>query len=148
MEKEYSTLQACKILHLNRETLRAWLDKGLVIPSKRGKGKGTKSVFSREDLYRVFLFQCFCDAGFLQQRASEMAWRESFEAKSLRDKRYLHYPRMRVRGSIGGGGGDPHVEKIPSEIPGPKTVPYQWMMVVDLEAIKGYVDKQIQEQVG
>jgi DNA-binding transcriptional MerR regulator len=138
---KYSTLQSCKILGLRRETLRAWLDKELIVPSERSKGKGTKSLFSTEDLYRIFFFQALCDAGVRQDKAAEMARNESFN-----QGRYYCYARRRTGPALFG---DPsHCKKeIPSQIPaGPRTAPYQWMIVVDLEAIKKHVDEQIRKQ--
>ena len=56
-KEQFSTFDVVKITGINRETLQDWIERRLIIPSiKRANGVGTKSLFSREDLYRIKLF--------------------------------------------------------------------------------------------
>ena len=72
MRNQFSTLDACKILKLNRERLRDWMNRGFVIPSvQKAKGQGTKALFSRDDLYMIRTFGALLENRIARERAAE-----------------------------------------------------------------------------
>jgi hypothetical protein len=69
---QYSTLQIAKLLGIERERLRVWVDKGYIEPSiQKAKGQGTKSLFARLDIYAVALFRMLVEKGFTRDFASK-----------------------------------------------------------------------------
>jgi DNA-binding transcriptional MerR regulator len=73
-KKKFSTFDIVKLLQISRSNLQQWIDRGFVLPSlEKAEGKGTRNKFSREDLYRIRLFQKLHEAGLSQREASENA---------------------------------------------------------------------------
>lgn len=62
MKTEFSTLDICKVLEIDRERLRVWMDEGYISPSIQvATGQGTKNIFSREDVYLIALYRMMLD---------------------------------------------------------------------------------------
>jgi len=73
MDNEYSTLEIEKRLGIHRERLRIWIDRGYIEPSiQRAKGQGTKSLFSRLDVYGIGLFRELIGKGFKRDATSRL----------------------------------------------------------------------------
>jgi hypothetical protein len=53
----FSTFDVVKALGIPRERLKDWMSKGFVRPSVPAKGKGTKAIFTRDDVYSVAIFK-------------------------------------------------------------------------------------------
>ena len=91
--KEYSTFDIVKGLKIPRERLKEWIDRGFISPSiARAAGAGTKSLFSRFDIYLIATFRKLIDEDGLnlsRSKAADMlsAWkkRTSFFAGRLED---------------------------------------------------------------
>lgn len=72
MKTEFSTLEVVKALRgkgLHRESLRDWMDRGFIAPSKKAEGQGTKATFTVHDVYMVALFMNLIDYGFKRKPA-------------------------------------------------------------------------------
>lgn len=55
---EYTTIDIQRILGINRQRLREWIDGDYIMPSiNRAYGIGTKNIFSRWDLYGIEIFK-------------------------------------------------------------------------------------------
>ena len=54
--EEFSTFQVSKLFNIERTRLQEWLDRGFFEPFRKASGKGTKAVFTRENLYQLRLF--------------------------------------------------------------------------------------------
>ena len=52
----FSTFDVARIFHIDRTRLQTWLDKEFFTPSEKARGKGTKAVFTLNDLYQLRLF--------------------------------------------------------------------------------------------
>jgi hypothetical protein len=53
---KYSTFDVARLFHIDRTRLHEWLKGGYVTPCRLAHGKGTRTEFTREDLYRLQLF--------------------------------------------------------------------------------------------
>jgi hypothetical protein len=53
---DYSTFDVARLFRIDRTRLQEWLKGGYVRPSRKAQGKGTKAVFTRDDMYRLWLF--------------------------------------------------------------------------------------------
>ena len=73
MDLEYTTFQTSKILGIKYGRLREWIDRGDIIPSvSKADGQGTKTIFSRTDLYLIGLFAYLIDRKiFTRKEAAE-----------------------------------------------------------------------------
>ena len=66
----FSTFDVARIFQIDRTRLQEWIDQGYVRPYKKARGKGTKALFTREDLYRLRLFYWFLKTGKSRFEAS------------------------------------------------------------------------------
>lgn len=55
-KEEFSTFDVERLLDINRLRLQEWLNRGFFEPYRRAAGKGTKTIFTRENLYCLRLF--------------------------------------------------------------------------------------------
>ena len=70
---EYSTFDIIRILDIPRERLQDWMNRNFIIPSiRKAEGKGTKNVFSRNDLYGIELFSFLINNGIKRKVASSL----------------------------------------------------------------------------
>ena len=67
MKSHYSTFDAERILEIKRTRLQEWLDRNYIVPFHKAKGKGDKTRFVIEDLYKIKLFQEFLDRRIKQR---------------------------------------------------------------------------------
>jgi hypothetical protein len=70
MKPEYSTFQAKEILGIEYVRLNEWL-RGYFDPEQRAKGRGTRTKFSLNDLYRLKLFAILVDLGISRSFSGE-----------------------------------------------------------------------------
>lgn len=71
----FSTFDACKKLGIKRVTLKSWLDDGFIKPTLKtseGRGPGKRSLFSREQLYHIRLFQMLIANGVKRKTAESL----------------------------------------------------------------------------
>ncbi len=74
LKEQYSTFELDQILNVSHSNLKQWMDRGFIIPSiKTAKGRGTRSIFSLEDVYRARIFQDLHRAGLAQGDAAELS---------------------------------------------------------------------------
>ncbi len=92
-----STFQIEKKLGIKRARLKEWM--AFIPPTLKAAGRGTKSVFSRTDVYKLCIFKELVDRGFTRKRAAELvheaipvpegyeegiySWRDHFEFKEV-----------------------------------------------------------------
>jgi hypothetical protein len=87
--ESYTTFDIEKKLGIPRNRLQQWLDRAIITPSiEQARGHGTKNRFSRNDLYRLELFQRLVRCGFSRREASEESVM-NFDNVSERENRYL-----------------------------------------------------------
>jgi hypothetical protein len=71
---EYSSFFIIKVFGLNRSSFKQWLERGLIEPSiEKASGKGTKNLFSRNDLYSIRTFLRLSALGIDQRDAGLIA---------------------------------------------------------------------------
>ena len=69
----YTTFEVVKKMGIRQERLREWIDRGFIIPSiQKAQGRGTKNIFSRDDLYKLGLFQYLLSISLSRKRAAEI----------------------------------------------------------------------------
>ena len=69
MRSEFSTLDICKALGIQRERLRDWMTQGHIKPTHPATGQGTKAIFTRQAVYCVALFIKMINGGFNRNTA-------------------------------------------------------------------------------
>jgi DNA-binding transcriptional MerR regulator len=69
----YTTFEIVKNLEVRQERLREWIDRGFITPSvQKAQGRGSKNLFSKNDLYKIRLFQYLLCISFSRERASQI----------------------------------------------------------------------------
>ena len=66
----FTTWDIQKKLGIKQSRLKEWLK--YLPPSYKADGPGTKNLFSRTDLYKIFVFRELIDRGFSRQKAAEL----------------------------------------------------------------------------
>jgi hypothetical protein len=67
---EFTTFDIIKALGIPRERLQDWINRGFIKPTIPAEGKGTKAIFTRDDIYRIELFQKLIGMGLNRKTAS------------------------------------------------------------------------------
>ena len=69
---DYSIFDAAKILNKDHTAIREWFKKDYIPLEKwqKAKGRGTKTVLLREDIYRLKLFSTLIDLSFKSEVAA------------------------------------------------------------------------------
>jgi len=68
----FTVYQIAAKLEISRSSLQQYYEKGFIQPSlERAKGKGTRSYFSLEDIYRIRIFLRLSQLGFSLREAAE-----------------------------------------------------------------------------
>jgi DNA-binding transcriptional MerR regulator len=92
----FTTFDIEKKLGIPRNRLQQWLDRGIITPSiEQASGRRTKNRFSRNDLYRLELFQRLVRCGFSRRQGVEAAEESkiNFEGVSESGIRFLTIKR-------------------------------------------------------
>lgn len=69
MKNEFSSYEVADALGIKKEAFRGWIKEGFIEPQKPADGRGTKSAFSIEDVFRVELFRRLLKQGYSRERA-------------------------------------------------------------------------------
>jgi DNA-binding transcriptional MerR regulator len=145
-EEEFTTFQVAKILGVSRSSLQQWLDFGFIEPSiSAAEGRGTKNLFSREDLYRIEMFRALSRAGVAQKKAGKLGSEFDFD-KAARNQQsfriaYLSYtPDEEGQLKMDRG-----YKKLDSKVKGGKR--FHICILIDLLQIKKDVDQRIDEEI-
>ena len=75
MKLEFSTLDVCRIFNIPLRRLREWLERDYIKPSiEKARGRGTKTLFSHEDLEVIGIFVNLVDSGVERLEACSTAY--------------------------------------------------------------------------
>lgn len=98
MQQEFTTFDVMRILKIDRERLREWTKKGYIRPSiQEATGTGTKSLFSKADLYRIGLFRKLIAAGIQRDGAAHLVnsisdvYLQEFSGVGIPAKKHHYY---------------------------------------------------------
>lgn len=71
---EFTIFDIVKLLKIKRSSLKQWIERGFIRPSiQEADGKGTKNLFSVDDLYKIVLFEKLHFFGLAQKIAAKYA---------------------------------------------------------------------------
>ena len=109
LKNVFTTFDIAKLFDIPRSNVQQYIDRGLLTPSmERTQGRGTKNLFSLNDLYRFRLFQKLYAVGLSQREAAENSCLIDFSkigkkgvnwVKIVRDKNKIRLVRIN-EGSI------------------------------------------------
>jgi hypothetical protein len=132
-------------LQLQRGRIKEWVASGYITPSvQKGKGSGTKHVFSRDDLYAIVLLRDLIDCGVSRKLASSIVKDFFYDLSSFSRALKNRTPYLIVS-RVTEPGKEPEVHtQLNSEIPTSlkSTFLYQWAF--NLENIKLRVDEVVE----
>ncbi len=70
----YSTFDLVKVLGVHRSSIQQWMNHGFIEPTvEQAAGRGSKSLFSDVDIYRIELFRNLFQVGIPQREAASIA---------------------------------------------------------------------------
>jgi hypothetical protein len=72
-QDRFTTFEVRDGLGIKIESLKDWQTRGFITPSiEKAKGRGTKNLFSRFDLYLIKLFESLVQRGFPRKHAAKV----------------------------------------------------------------------------
>lgn len=71
-ERTYSSFEIMRALHIEKEKLRDWIDRGFIKAFKPSPGRGKPAAFRVKDIYGMALFMELLSHGFSREKASHM----------------------------------------------------------------------------
>ena len=100
-KKEFTTFDIAKLFDISRSNVQQYIDRGLLTPSlERTQGRGTKSLFSLNDLYRFRLFQKLYAVGLSQREAAEKSFSVDFRKTGEKGNNWLRVVRDKSKRKI------------------------------------------------
>ena len=151
-KNEYTTFDIVRLFDIKRNRLQPWLDAGFIVPSiQKSTRKGTKNLFSKNDLYRIRLFTLLLDAGMTRKEAaiqSLIRFNKEKGKKGTHSYRIYKVNKALISGMAGGGsdferGEGYYSDKAP-------TVTLQrsdlFAIVINIQAVKDDVDAILAEK--
>ena len=72
MEKFYKYKDIKKILGIKQTRLHAWVERGYIKPSIKGKGSGTQNIYTLNDLFKIAYFQGLVEFGMSRASAAKI----------------------------------------------------------------------------
>ena len=141
----WTTFDVEKIFQIKRTSLYEWIDPkyDYISPSERADGKGTKTLFSLEDLYRIALFINLLRLGSTRLEAADyiktVDWGKIGDGKN--QLRFAYKRQEMVSGKIKGKGTWKTDRELPELIKGD----YVFFLLVNLVGIKQQVEMLISE---
>lgn len=72
--KLFSGSDVVKTLGINQKLLTQWVDRHLVIPTKKAKGPGDKNEFTIADIIRISIMKKLADSGVSRKQAAVIAF--------------------------------------------------------------------------
>jgi hypothetical protein len=98
MVTTYSTFQARDILGIEYVRLNEWL-RGYFDPEQRARGRGTRTKFSLNDLYRLKLFALLLESGVSREVAKDIC-QKAKEEKAYFSKGYIIAGKCNLTGAV------------------------------------------------
>ena len=101
IEKTFTISETAKILDMEQGRLREWVAGGFVTPAYPSGGQGRSHRFSKNDLYKVKLFQRLVEAGFTRNDAMSHVRHFNFRSIGTKGRRLYCFKFSRdVAGNI------------------------------------------------
>ena len=144
---KYTTFDVARIFKIDRTRLQEWIDKGFISPETPAAGKGTKALFSRDQLYSIKLAYWLLKAGKQRRDAFEIAdicW-ENIGTKQGQFRYLVIDYRVLEKNLSAELGGDTLLPKYPAD---EMTDPDVFRFVINLIAVIREVDLAIDQDRG
>ena len=137
----YTTFDVSRILKIDRTRLQEWIDRRYIIPDTPAAGRGTKALFTTDQLYRVKLAIWLMKAGKHRKAAFDLAniaWENV--GPSPEKIRYMTLNHMVVSGNLMEAGNEKVTPNYPSQAMGENDV---FRTAINLVAVMREVDMAI-----
>jgi hypothetical protein len=144
MEQKYTTTLIEELYGIPRARLKEWIARKYINPSyQKASGRGTRHLFTRNDLYVIVLYQKILELGISRKTAGiYMQWlfnkSGDYTSSIEQGARYL------VILKIAPSGEEPYIhlglsKEIPNEVP----ISFEYILAINLENIKDNVDEKL-----
>jgi hypothetical protein len=98
MIAKFTTFFIIKALGIPRERLQDWMNRGFITPTIAAKGKGSKALFTLDDVYGIAFFQSLLRKGLNRGVAAGIVQ----EFLRLDDPKIISYVLLRYETASGG----------------------------------------------
>lgn len=134
----YTKVQIENLIGIKKTRLQEWIDRGYIQPSiQKASGKGIVNIFSRNDIYQVYLFSKLLERGLTRLEAASQA-RINFKNVGPEKAKY------KFCYFLSGKTNDDSIEKseggLAKEPPIVDMDSYRFMFIINLCTIKDEVD--------
>lgn len=100
-KKVFTTFDIAKLFKISRSNIQQYIDRKLINPSiEETRGKGTKSLFSLDDLYAIRLFQKLHEVGLSQREASQNSCLVDFNKIGKKEANWVKIVRDKSKAKI------------------------------------------------
>lgn len=139
--EEFSTFDVARIFGIERTRLQQWIDDGFITIFKKAEGKGSKAIFTRDDLYRLRVFIWLLGMNRSRFQAMDESNIDFSKVGTGRDQDKFYYTFTKIKeGNITSGGAG--VSNKPPEILFDDHIAF--VHVANLLAMKKDVDARIE----
>ena len=144
MNSTYTTIEIEELFGIPRGRSKEWITRGDIVPSRqKASGRGTKHLFSKNDLYLIILYQKLLDVGINRDMAARVIKRffrdfGNFELMLKKKLRYLIFTKVAPSGE------KPTLEyQLSMEIPKDIPITIEYIVAINLKNVKEYVEKRL-----
>jgi hypothetical protein len=99
MDAEFSTFQAAKILEIEYVRLNEWI-RGYFAPAQRATGRGTRTKFTLNDLYRLKMFELLIQSGGVSREMAGSICARAAEIGTDFSRGYVVTGKCTLTGSV------------------------------------------------
>jgi len=79
VDNDFSTLDVQKILKINQERFKQWVNMGFIKPTLMASGQGSRASFTREDVYKVAFLNLLINGGWKRKAAAKICQSAEFD---------------------------------------------------------------------
>lgn len=144
MKREFTTPEIEQTLGIPRARLKEWIAKGHIVPSvQKASGRGTKYIFSIDDLYVIALYDELLEHGVKRTLAGDVVQRFDLVGRTFSEAiaegcRYLLISRWVPLGE------EPFTSsELMSELPTVLAPTQEYAFVFNLQSVQERVDSKI-----
>ena len=133
----FTTFDIERILNIKRLRLQEWIEKGFIKPDTPAAGKGTKALFTREQLYHLKMATWLISSGLPRSRAFDDSNLDFNDLKGQGKFNVIRHDYIPGRPEVKIGGSK--TDSYPTSM-GPKTAV---QIVISIDAVIDEVDAAI-----
>jgi hypothetical protein len=144
MKRKFTTPEIEQALGIPRARLKEWIAKGHIVPSvQKASGRGTKHIFSIDDLCLISLYNDLLEHGVKRALAGDVMQRFDLVGRTFSEAIAEGYHYLLISRWVTSGEEPLTWCEFISEIPSPLAPNQEYAFIFNLQSIQEGVDKKI-----